>query len=68
MRYAYRWRTLSTEKWPSDIILTAKDTTGIYETQVQVCPVEVRVRFPEDTLLHNYTDGIVTADFVMKKK
>ena len=58
---------LPAEKWPREVIITATDTSGIYETQSQPCPVSVRARNYKDKSIERL-DGYVTADFVMKKK
>ena len=62
---------LKAEEWPSilsEVTLIAEDTTGVYETQKKTVPVEVLVRYPEQSIWKDLVDGYVTADFVMKKK
>ena len=55
-------------KWPLEITIVACDTTGLYETQTKTVPVENRIRYPNYTNLSRYVDGIVTANFVLKKR
>ena len=57
-----------TVDWPSEVTVIATDTTGVYETQIKTCPIVETMRYPEDTTLHMYIDGLATVNFVMKKK
>ena len=52
------------EGWPSNMILIATDTTGIYETQEKTFSVDVQ----RSNWIKNFSKASVTADFVMKKK
>ena len=65
-------KRIKAEKWPSElseITIIAEDTTGIYEMQKKTMPVEVSVRYPENSLMSYLVDGhVYNADFVMKKK
>ena len=47
--------------WPSELVMVAIDSSGVYESQKRSFPVERTPRFTEK-------DASVTADFVMKKK
>lgn len=49
------------ESWPSELIIIAVDTSGIYEKESQRFPVKLTKYGPS-------MFGRVTADFVMKKK
>jgi len=55
-------------KWPTELIITAQDTSGIYETQSQTFPVELRQRYPKIEKLNFIYDGLVKANFVLRKK
>ena len=50
--------------WPSELVMIAKDTSGIYWSQKKSFPVDVRY----SDWNKNYSYAFVTADFVMKKK
>ena len=71
IRYQF-WGYLKAEEWPSElseITIIAEDTIGIYEMQKKTMPVEVSVRYPENSLMSYLVDGhVYNADFVMKKK
>ncbi len=53
---------IHSENWPAEISITAEDATGTYDKQTKSFPIEL---IDES---HRRTDGLVTADFVMKKK
>lgn len=55
-------------KWPTELTLIAQDTSGMYETQSQTFPIEMRQRYPNIKDLNYVYDGWVTANFVLKKK
>lgn len=51
-------------EWPSEVMLIAIDTAGIYESQTRTFQIQVR-----ETDDPKITNGLVSgADFVMKKK
>lgn len=60
IRYKHNYICPYYDKWPSEILVIAGDTTGVYEMQTKKFPVEEKEV--------NTGDGYVTADFVMKKK
>ena len=64
--YTYNWAIYDIE-FPSAVILSAKDTSGIYETQTKTFPV-ARVKRVINLTSFTVYDGLVTADFVLKKK
>lgn len=55
-------------EFPQELALTAKDASGIYESQTKTFSVEVRHRYPEGSQWYIVRDGHVQADFVLKKK
>ena len=55
-------------KWPNEIIIIAQDTSGIYETQSQTFPIELRRRYPEREDLSFIYDAVIIANFVLQKK
>lgn len=55
-------------EFPQELTLTAKDASGIYESQTKTFSVEVRHRYPEGSQWYIVRDGHVQADFVLKKK
>ncbi|MBR4564763.1 MAG: hypothetical protein IKO26_09965 [Paludibacteraceae bacterium] len=55
-------------KWPTELIITAQDTSGIYETQSQTFPIELKRRYPERKDLSFIYDAVIIADFVLQKK
>ena len=60
IRYKHNYICPNYDTWPSEVLIIAGDTTGVYEMQTKKFPVE------EGEV--NTGDGYVTADFVMKKK
>ena len=61
MRYRHGQLLPLSDKWPSEVLIIAGDTTGVYEMQSKKFPVIERER-------NTVTYGDVKADFVMKKK
>ncbi len=61
MRYRHGQLLPLSDKWPSEVLVIAGDTTGVYEMQSKKFPVIERDA-------NTVTYGYVTADFVMKKK
>lgn len=55
-------------KWPTELTIIVKDTSGIYATQSKTFPVELRQRYPKNEKLSFIYDGYVTADFALQKK
>ena len=53
--------------WPEEISVSAKDTSGVYETQRITVPVESYARY-SDGKWSNIIDAKANADFVMHKK
>ena len=64
--YEYKWAVYDIE-FPSAVILSAKDTSGIYEPQTKIFPVE-RVKRVINLMSLTVYDGYVTADFALQKK
>lgn len=65
LSYGYKWVSFDMEI-PTEIIVSAKDTSGIYETQSKKIPMERVLLFPDRPSQIFY--GKATADFVLKKK
>lgn len=68
LSYMYNGVFRLSYEWPAEITLTATDTTGIYATQTQKFSIKEHSRAEYDPDQYLTTDGIVKADFVMKKK
>ena len=49
-------------------IRSRKIMVYVGELETKTVPVENRIRYPNDTNLSRYVDGIVTANFVLKKR
>lgn len=68
LSYMYNGVFKLSNEWPAEITLIATDTAGIYETQAQKFSIKEHSRAKYDPNQNLNTDGIVKADFVMKKK
>ena len=62
--YEVSYDNMLLSEWPSEIIVVAVDTAGVYETQAQQVSVQIEQPFLPQ---FNTTFGIATADFVLRK-
>ena len=65
--YEYGGNEFEPTAWPSELTVVAVDTTGVYETQSNVLPVETKPRY-KDAWMGIYDGRVENADFVLKIK